>query len=192
MFLISGYYLNTLPVNYKDSTILAYLHLPIFLWVLVGLAFTGNEYSKGSTRLAYIKFNLEYCLLYGSMAVSGMILAVFTMRLFSFVDLDIGEFYFSNVVLFGAAALAIVTAYLVSMNLKLAKNITPYISKIFSPLVLITLLIYLITVIWIGKNPFLDRNFLMAFNGILLGVLAVTIFSIVESDSDEKRTFQII
>lgn len=187
LFLISGFYLNMLPLNYKDSTILAYLHLPIFLWVLVGLAFTGNEYSKGSTRLAYIKFNLEYCLLYGSMAVSGMILAVFTMRLFSFVDLDIGEFYFSNVVLFGAAALAIVTAYLVSMNLKLAKNITPYISKIFSPLVLITLLIYLITVILVGKNPFLDRNFLMAFNGILLVVLAVTIFSIVESDSDEKK-----
>lgn len=187
LFLVSGVYLNTLPINYKDSTILAYLHLPIFLWVLVGLAFTGNEYSKGSTRLAYIKFNLEYCLLYGSMAVSGMILAIFTMRLFSFVDLDIGEFYFSNVVLFGAAALAIVAAYLVSMNLKLAKNITPYISKIFSPLVLITLLIYLITVIWVGKNPFLDRNFLMAFNGILLGVLAVTIFSIVESDSDEKK-----
>lgn len=83
--------------------------------------------------------------------MSGMILAIFTMRLFSFVDLDIGEFYFSNVVLFGAAALAIVTAYLVSMNLKLAKNITPYISKIFSPLVLITLLIYLITVILVGK-----------------------------------------
>ena len=182
-----GIYLNTLPLNYKDSIILAYLHLPIFLWILVGLAFTGNEYSKGSTRLAYIKFNLEYALLYASMAVSGMILAVFTMRLFSFVDLDIGEFYFSNVVLFGAAALAIVAAYLVSMNLKLAKNITPYISKIFSPLVLITLLIYLITVIWVGKNPFLDRNFLMAFNGILLGVLAVTIFSIVESDSDEKK-----
>ncbi|PEM22391.1 DUF4153 domain-containing protein [Bacillus toyonensis] len=187
LFLISGLYLNMLPLNDKDSMILAYLHLPIFLWVLVGLAFTGNEYSKGSTRLAYIKFNLEYCILYASMAVSGMILAVFTMRLFSFVDLDIGEFYFSNVVLFGAAALAIVAAYLVSMNLKFAKNITPYIAKIFSPLVLITLLIYLITVIWVGKNPFLDRNFLMVFNGILLVVLAVTIFSIVESDSDEKK-----
>ena len=96
-----GLYLNMLPLNYKDSSILAYLHLPILLWVLLGLAFTGNEYSKGSTRLAYIKFNLEYGLLYASMAVSGMILAVFTMRLFSFVDLDIGEFYFSNVVLFG-------------------------------------------------------------------------------------------
>ncbi|MBE7147544.1 DUF4153 domain-containing protein [Bacillus mycoides] len=187
LFLISGFYLNMLPLTYKDSIILAYLHLPIFLWVLVGLAFTGNEYSKGSKRLAYIKFNLEYCILYASMAVSGMVLAALTMQLFRFVDLNIEEFYFSNVILFGAAALAIVAAYLASMNLKLAKNITPYISKIFSPLVLITLLIYLITVIWVGKNPFLDRNFLMAFNGILLGVLAVTIFSIVESDSDERK-----
>ena len=66
LFLVSGVYLNTLPINYKDSTILAYLHLPIFLWVLVGLAFTGNEYSKGGTRLAYIKFNLEYCLSTGA------------------------------------------------------------------------------------------------------------------------------
>ncbi|WP_227938787.1 DUF4153 domain-containing protein [Alkalihalobacillus deserti] len=187
LFLISGIYLNMLPLNYKDSIILAYLHLPIFLWVLVGLAFTGNEYSKGSTRLAYIKFNLEYGILYASMAVSGMVLAALTMQLFSFIGLDIEGFYFSNVVLFGAAALAIVAAYLVSINLKLAKNITPYIAKIFSPLVLITLLVYLITVIWVGKNPFLDRNFLIVFNGILLGVLAVTIFSITESDSDKKK-----
>ncbi|MDC3413885.1 DUF4153 domain-containing protein [Terrihalobacillus insolitus] len=187
LFLISGLYLNMLPLSNKDSIILAYLHFPIFLWVLTGLAFTGNEYSKGSARLAYIKFNLEYCILYASMAASGMVLALLTLQLFSFIGLVIEEFYFSNVVLFGAASLAIVSAYLVSMNLKLAKNITPYIAKIFSPLVLVTLLVYLITVIWIGKNPFLDRNFLIAFNGILLGVLVVTIFSITESDSDEKK-----
>ncbi|MFD0048085.1 DUF4153 domain-containing protein [Actinomycetes bacterium NPDC127524] len=187
LLLISGIYLNMLPLNDKDSIILAYLHLPIFLWGLIMLAFIGNDYSKGSARLAFITFNLEYCILYASMAVSGMILAVLTMQLFTFAGLDIKDFYFSNVISFGAAALAIVTAYLVSMNLKLAKNITPYIAKIFSPLVLVTLLVYLITVIWVGKNPFLDRNFLIAFNGILLGVLAVTIFSIIESDSDEKK-----
>ncbi|MGP4062326.1 DUF4153 domain-containing protein [Halobacillus sp. H74] len=188
LLIISVVYLNLLPLNYSDSIILAYLHLPIFLWILVGLAFTGDGYSKGSRRISYIKFNLEYGILYASMAVSGMLLAALTMRLFSFVGLDIEDFYFSNIVLFGAAALAIVAAYLVvSMNLKLAKNITPYLAKIFSPLVLITLLVYLVTVIWVGNNPFLDRNFLIAFNGILLGVLAVTIFSITERDSDEKK-----
>ncbi|NMD72652.1 DUF4153 domain-containing protein [Bacillus sp. DNRA2] len=187
LFLISGVYLNVLPLNDNDSIILVYLHLPIFLWGLIGLAFTGNEFSNDRTRLAYLKFNLEFCILYASMAISGMLLAAITMNLFRFVDLDIEEFYFTNVVLFGAAALAIVAIYLVSMNLKLAKNITPYIAKIFSPLVLVTLLVYLITVISVGKNPFLDRDFLIVFNGILLGVLAVTIFSITESGTDEKK-----
>lgn len=189
MFLVSGIYLNMLPLNFNDdSIILAYLHFPIFIWVLLGLAYTGDDYLNSRTRLAYIKFNLEYGILYASMAVSGMFLALLTMQLFSFIGLDIEEFYFSNVVLFGAAALAIVAVHLVSMNLKLAKNVTPFIAKIFSPLVLITLLVYLITVISVGKNPFVDRDFLIAFNGILLGVLAVTIFSITEKDSDDKKS----
>lgn len=187
LFLISGLYINVLPIELKDSIILAYLHLPVFLWVLLGLAFTGNEYGISSKRLAYLKFNGEFCILYASMAISGMLLAVLTMQLFTFVGLDISEFYFENIVLFGAAALAVVAAYLVSGNLKLAKHIAPYIAKIFSPLVLATLLVYLITVIWVGKNPFLDRDFLLAFNGILFIVLAVTIFSVTESGTGERK-----
>jgi hypothetical protein len=186
-FLISGLFLNLLPLEQTDSIILAYIHLPIFLWVVVGLAFTGNDYGRGSTRLAYLKFNGELGILYASMAISGMLLTGLTMQLFRFVGMDISEFYFKNVVLFGAAALALVATYLVSRNLKLAKNIAPYIAKIFSPLVMVTLLVYLITVIVVGKNPFLDRDFLLSFNGILLSVLAVTIFSITESGTDEKK-----
>jgi hypothetical protein len=188
LFVVSGVYLNMLPIEFTDSMILVYLHLPIFLWVLLGLAFTGNEYGLGSKRLAYLKFNGEFGILYASMAISGMLLTALTMPLFRIVGLNIYEFYFKNVVLFGAAALAVVAAYLVSRNLKLAKNIAPYIAKIFSPLVLATLVVYLITVVSVGKNPFLDRDFLISFNGILLAVLAVTIFSITESSSDERKS----
>ncbi len=99
LFLISGIYLNMLPLEEKDGIILAYLHLPIFLWVLLGLAFTGNEYPKGSTRLAYLKFNGEFCILYASMAISGMLLTALTMQLFRFAGLrTLGSFryiYFS-------------------------------------------------------------------------------------------------
>jgi hypothetical protein len=73
--------------------------------------------------------------------------------------------------------------------MKLAKNIAPYIAKIFSPLVLITLITYLIIIVSTGKNPFVDRNFLLAFNGILFIVLAVTIYSITESGKDDKKGF---
>lgn len=186
LFLISGVYLNVLPLENKDSMIMAYLHLPIFLWVVMGLAFTGNQYSRSGARLAYLKFNGEFIILYACMALSGMVLTLITMQLFRFIGTDITEFYFRNVVLFGAAALSIVAAYLVTRDIKLAKNIAPYIARIFSPLVLATLLVYFIAVIWIGKNPFLDRDFLLVFNGVLLSVLAVTIFSITERGTDEK------
>jgi hypothetical protein len=186
LFLISGFYLNVLPLENTDSMIMAYLHLPIFLWVVMGLAFTGNKHGRGSARLAYLKFNGEFSILYACMAISGMVLTTITMQLFRFIGTDISEFYFRNVVLFGAAALAIVAAYLVTRDIKLAKNIAPYIAKIFSPLVLATLLVYFIAVIWIGKNPFMDRDFLLVFNGVLLSVLAVTIFSITERGMDEK------
>ncbi|SHH92513.1 DUF4153 domain-containing protein [Clostridium grantii] len=188
LFIISAIYINLLPLEQKDSITMAYLHLPIFSWILMGLAFSGNEYRSGSKRLAYLKFNGEFCILYAIMAISGMLLTALTMQLFNFVGLDISKFYFNNVVIFGVAGLAMVATYLVTRNLKLAKNIAPYIAKIFSPLVLATLMVYIITVIWVGKNPLLDRNFLISFNGILISVLTVTIFSITESGTDERKT----
>lgn len=184
---ISGIYLNLLPITFKDSIIMAYLHFPVFMWVLLGLAYTGNDYQKGTARISYLKFNGEFCILYATMAISGMLLSVLTLQLFRFAGMDISEFYFENIVLFGAAALSVVGAYLVSRNLKLAKNIAPYIAKIFSPLVFVTLFVYLILVFWMGKNPFLDRNFLIAFNGILLCVLVITIFSITESTAGKRK-----
>jgi len=188
LLIITVIYVNVLPMELNDGILLAYLHLPIFLWVLLGLAFAGNEYGIGGKRLAYLKFNEEFFILYGIMAISGMILFLITMRLFSFVGMNIESFYFTNVVLFGAAALAIVATYLVLRKLKLAQNIVPYIAKIFSPLVLVTLLVYLVTIIYVGKNPFLDRDFLLSFNVILLIVLAFTIFTITERGINEKKT----
>lgn len=182
-------YMNLLPMDNKDTILLAYLHLPVFLWMVMGFAFAGDDYKQGNARLSFLKFNGEFFILYAAMAISGMVLAALTIQLFSIAGFDISEFYFENIVLFGAAALSVVASYLVTTNLKIAKSIAPYIAKIFSPLVLVTLVAYLIIVISTGKNPFIDRNFLLAFNGILFSVLAVTIYSITESGKDDKKNF---
>lgn len=187
-FVASIIYLNLLPMEETDSIILAYLHLPIFLWVVAGLAFTGNAYKKGRERLTFLKFNGEFAVIYASMAISGMILTGLTMQLFYFVGLDIADFYFRNVVLFGATGLTVVASYLVIRNLEGGRHIASYLAKIFSPVVLVTLLAYLIMVVSVGENPFLDRDFLLSFNGVLLAVLAITIFTITGSDAISKRT----
>ncbi|MDD3028056.1 MAG: DUF4153 domain-containing protein [Erysipelotrichaceae bacterium] len=187
LFVVSGIYLNLLPLESNDGIIQAYLHLPVFLWLLVGLAYVGDGYKTGYKRLEYLRFNGEFCIIYASMAISGMLLFALTIQLFNILGLDISEFYFKNVILFGAASLAVVAAHLVTRNLKLARDIAPSISRIFSPLVLVTLIGYLATVALIGKNPFVDRDFLIVFNGILLVVLAVTIFSLTARGKDERR-----
>ncbi|ETA81623.1 DUF4153 domain-containing protein [Youngiibacter fragilis] len=185
---ISIIYMNLLPKENTDSIMLSYMHLPVFLWVLMGFSFTGNEFGSVKARLSFLKFNGEFLIIYATMAISGMMLTGLTLQLFSVAGFDISEFYFENIVLFGAAALSVVASYLVTTNMKLAKSIAPYIAKIFSPLILITLVTYLIVVAASRKNPFLDRNFLLVFNGILISILAISIFSITESTKDAKKS----
>jgi len=192
VLIITIAYVNLLSNTINDSIILSYLHLPFLLWILVGIAYVGNEYKSGNARLSYLKFNGEFLILYAIMAISGIILTGITMQLFSVIDLDIAEFYFTNIVLVGASSLFFVATFLVIKSINLTKNIAPYIAKIFSPLVLITLIVYLVTVLIIGKNPFIDRDFLLTFNIILILVLAITIFSITERQSQTKNISDVI
>jgi hypothetical protein len=121
------------------------------------------------------------------MAISGIILTGITMLLFTMINLDISEFYFTNIVLIGVASVSILTTYLVDLNFNFVRNIAPLIAKLFGPLVLITLILFMIMVIITGQNPFIDREFLLVFNIVLLVVLAISLFSIIES-SESKIT----
>lgn len=189
LFLGSLIYINILPLQESDSIIMAYLHLPVFLWIVLGLAFTGNDHRSIEARLAYIRFNGEFAIVYAIFAISGMILTALTLMLFELAlpGQDVAKFYLENVVVFGAAALSLVATYLVTTQLKLAKTLAPWIARIFSPLVFLTLLAYLAVLLMAGRNPFLDRDFLIAFNGILLVVLAITIFTLTEKSNGDKR-----
>ncbi|NCC77429.1 MAG: DUF4153 domain-containing protein, partial [Clostridia bacterium] len=145
LFLGTVIYFNILPREETDSIIMAYLHLPVFLWVVLGLAFTGNDHRQTGARLAYIRFNGEFAIVYATFAISGMILTALTLMLFELAlpDHDIAKYYMENVVVFGAAALSLVATYLVTTQLKLAKTMAPWIARIFGPLVFLTLLAYL-------------------------------------------------
>jgi len=48
-------------------------------------------------------------------------------------------------------------------------------------LVLITLVVYLVAILFSGKDPYKDRDFLMIFNFLLIGVMAIILFSVAET-----------
>lgn len=188
LFLLAGVYINLLPKGNGDANLLAYLHLPVFLWFLVGAAYLGGDLQGTRNRIGFLKFNGEFAVLYGTMAASGILLTGLTFSIFGLAGIDITEFYQNNIILFGVSSLAVLATHLVSDSLKLARNILPFIARIFAPLVFLTLVAYLVVVVFTGANPFLDRDFLLSGNGILLFVLALTIFSITERRPDEGRT----
>ncbi len=93
--------------------------------------------------------------------IAGAILTGVTIGLFSLIGFKIEKFYFDYVVIFGLPAAPILGTYLIETNPQLVGKVSPVIAKIFSPLVLVMLVVYLIAIIYSGKDPYNDREFLL-------------------------------
>ena len=71
-------------------------------------------------------------------------------------------------------------------------KVSPVIAKVFTPLVLITLTVYLTAIIYTGKDPYKDRDFLIIFNMLLIGVMAIILFSVAETTKNSKSKISTI
>ena len=177
--LVSLIFINFLPDQKKsDSLILSCIHLPLLLWCVLGYAFVGGSLSNYEKRLGFLRYNGNLAVMTALISIAGIILTGVTIGLFALIDLDIKKFYFENVAIFAAAALPVAGTYLTETNPQLVDKVSPVIAKIFSPLVLITLIAYLVAIVISGKDPYNDREFLLSFNALLIGVMAIIFFSV--------------
>lgn len=185
--LVSVFYINILSDNSKsDTLILACIHLPIFLWAVLGFTFVGDNLKNYHKRLDFIRYNGDLVVMTTIILIAGAIMTGITLGLFSLIKLEIYEFYFKYIVVWGLAASPIVGTYLVQTNPQLVNKVSPVIAKVFTPLVLLTLIIYLLAVIGTGKDPYNDRDFLLIFNMLLIGVMAIILFSIAETSKNSE------
>ncbi|MBN2600987.1 MAG: DUF4153 domain-containing protein, partial [Candidatus Marinimicrobia bacterium] len=190
VFGLSAIYINLLPSTRESHSInLAYIHLPLFLWCLYGLIFIDFDRKDNSKRIDYIKYNGDIAILAAIILIAGGILTGVTLGLFSAIDLNIESFYFDYIVILGLVSSPIVATYIIKNFPFVTNKIAPIIASIFSPLVLITLVIYLISILLTGKDPYNDRDFLIVFNLLLLGVMAIIVFSVSEISVNKKQRF---
>ena len=191
VFMASAIYINLLPSNRdSDSINLAYIHLPLLLWCLYGLIFIDFDTKDKSKRIDYIKYNGDIAILAAIILITGGILTAVTLGLFSAIELDIEKFYTDYIVIIGLVSVPIIATYIVKNFPSVTNKIAPIIATIFSPLVLITLVIYLISMLITGKiDLYNDRNFIVIFNGMLLGVMAIIVFSVSENSTHKKQRF---
>jgi len=192
LFLIiaSAFFVNSMPYNAKSATfILTTIHLPIFLWAILGYAFIGGDIMSHHKKIAFLKFNGNFIVMTGLIFISGMFFTGITIALFGLLKMDITTFYFEQIAVWALAAMPMLSTYLIQNNPELVNKISPTIAKIFTPIVFVTLLVFLVTLLYSGKSIYNDRNFLLVFNAVLIGVMAIILFSLTEATNNTSSKF---
>jgi len=184
ILILSAIYINFLPDNYGDSIMLACIHLVLFQWCLFAYAFTGFRLKNLQARLEFLRYNGDLIVLNVLILLAGGLLTALTIGMFHLIGMNIEKFYQENIVVYGLFASPLIATLLIQTNQTLVHQVAPLIAKIFTPLVIITLIIYLGAFLFADNDPFHNRDNLMLFNGVLIAVMAIIFFSLSEKNQN--------
>ncbi|KQS28312.1 hypothetical protein [Dyadobacter sp. Leaf189] len=182
---------NETPGRTADTLILACIHLPLLLWSLLGFAFGGGKLRDRANWLGFLRYNGELAVMMVLLLIAGGLTTAITINLFQLIGLRIEDFYFNYVVICGLAAVPVVATFLTQAQPAIVNRVAPLIARLFSPIALVILIIYLGAMVFSGKNPYQDREFLLLFNALLIGVMALIFFSVSGSDAGKKNEIQV-
>ena len=174
-------------VTSSASITMSLIHMPLVLLSLLALTFMGDDWESDKLRILFVRYLGEVLIYTVIILLGGIVLTFLTLALFSLIHIDMTNWYLNNVVVFGLVASPIVATYLYDVVLGRESRLATIIANIFSPLVLVTVCVYLLAIIVQGKSPYVDRDFLITINGLLLVVLAITIYSLSGKGSISKR-----
>ncbi len=185
-------FMNLLPETLTDTIKLAFIHAPLFMGFIFALTFVSFDFKNTAKVSGFIRYCGELAIMTGLLAIAGAILSGMTISLFAIIRMEIGQFYMENVVIIGVAVFPLIAAWLIDLYPGITDRIAPVIARIFTPLVLISAVIYLVAISISGISLSENREFLLIFNIMLLGVMAIIVFSLSELDKSDVRKLSVI
>jgi hypothetical protein len=165
----------------SDTEALTALHLPIALWLPVGIAYAGGRWGKSAGRMDFVRFSGELFIYYTLIALGGGVLIAFTLRMFGAIGVDI-EPVIEDWLQCGVVGAVIVGSWLVEAKQSVIENMAPVLTRLFTPLFALALLAFLGAMAWTGRGIDIERNALIAFDLVLVLVLGLLLYSISARD----------
>ena len=189
-FLISAVYINLLPdVSTSASIKLVYIHMPLLMWCLFGMVYTNYDLKDLTKRVDYIKHNGDLAIMGVLIIITGGMLMATSIGIFQAIGIHVEKIYQNYIMVIGSVAAPVLTSFILKNYATFTNKLAPILANIFSPLVLLTLIIYLIEIPLSGKDPYNDRDFLLIFNVMLICVMAIIVFSVSETAMMRKQKF---
>ena len=161
----------------SDTEVLATLHLPIALWLVVGVAYVGGRWFAGGGRMDFVRFSGELAIYYVLIALGGGVLTAFTFMMFGAIGLNAEWFVQGWLIPCGAAGAVIVASWLVEAKQSVIENMAPVLTRLFTPLFTAVLLAFLVTMAWTRSPIDVEREVLIAFDLLLALVVGLVLYA---------------
>jgi hypothetical protein len=165
-----------------DTGALTALHLPIALWLVVGIAYAGGRWGEVAGRMDFIRFSGELFIYYVLIALGGGVSLAASMAIFQSIGIDLEPFFESWLLPCGAVGAVVVASWLVEAKQSVIENMAPVLTRLFTPLFAAVLVAFLVTLLWTGRGVDIGRNALIAFDLLLVVVLGLLLYSVSARD----------
>jgi hypothetical protein len=183
LFALGAVAANAYPLaETSQSVVLTSIHLPIALWLVVGLAYVAEDWRSSRRGMDFIRFTGEWFVYFVLIALGGGVLVAFMTGTFQAIGINPEKFITQWLLPCGAAAATVVAAWLVEAKQSVVENIAPVLTRLFTPLFTAVLLAFLVAIIWTSAGIDVEREALILFDLLLVVVLGLLLYSISARD----------
>jgi hypothetical protein len=184
-FLAAAIFVNLVPFAAASQTeVLTAMHVPIALWLVIGIAYAGGRWSMTGGRMDFVRFSGELFIYYVLIALGGGVLTGFTVMMFEAIGVDAEWLAERWLVPCGAMGAVLVASWLVEAKQSVIENMAPVLTRLFAPLFTAVLLVFAGTMIWTGNPIDVNRDALIAFDLLLVLVVGLVLYSASARDPD--------
>jgi hypothetical protein len=180
VFAVAAAVVNAFPfprTTEADTQILTILHLPIALWLAVGVAYVGGRWRGNERRMDFVRFTGELFIYLVLIALGGGVLVGMTFALFAAIGIDAEPLAAGWIVPAGFAGATVVASWLVEAKQSVIENMAPVLTRIFSPLFALLFLAFMGTMVATGRGLDPEREILIVFDLLLVVVFALLLYS---------------
>ncbi len=183
LFALGAVAANVYPLaEASQSVVITSIHLPIALWLVVGLAYVADDWRSSRRRMDFIRFTGEWFVYLVLIALGGGVLIGFTVGTFNAIGIDPEKFVTQWVLPCGVAGAVVVAGWLVEAKQSVVENIAPVLTRLFTPLFTAVLLAFLVAVGATSTGIDVEREALILFDLLLVVVLGLLLYSLSARD----------
>jgi hypothetical protein len=183
LFALGALAANVYPLDGgSQSVTLTAVHLPIALWLVVGLAYVADEWRSSRRRMDFIRFTGECFIYFVLIGLGGGVLIAFLAGTFNAIGIDPEVFISRWLLPCGVVASVVVAGWLVEAKQSVVENIAPVLTRLFTPLFTAVLLAFLFAVGLKSTGIDVEREALILFDLLLVVVLGLLLYSLSARD----------